>query len=219
MNRAQSAQDLVRAVRAAGISDERMLRVMEMVPRAEFVPVEHVALAYHDEPVPIPHGQVTTQPSLSARLLEGLDLAGKEHVLEIGTGLGFQTALLAHLAADVVTIDRWPDMVGRAEQNLARQGIHNVELLAGDGSCGVPSHAPFDAVVVSAAFPEVPPPLIEQLRMGGRLVQPIGPGGGRRSCCSSVAATVCSVAASSPGLASSVCTAGSVIHIDSTICL
>jgi protein-L-isoaspartate(D-aspartate) O-methyltransferase len=177
MNRAPSAQDLIRAIRAAGVSDERVLSVMGMVPREGFVPVEHRGLAYHDKPVPIAHGQVTTQPSLSARMLEGLDLAGNEHVLEIGTGLGFQTALLAHLAADVVTVERWPDLVREARHNLARQRIHNVELLVGDGSCGVPSRAPFDAILVSAAFPEVAPPLIEQLRIGGNLIQPIGPGG------------------------------------------
>jgi protein-L-isoaspartate(D-aspartate) O-methyltransferase len=177
MNRARSIQDLVRAVRAAGVSDERILKIIDSIPRTDFVPVAHRGLAHHDQPIPIAHGQVTTQPSLSATMIEALDLAGKEHVLEVGTGLGFQTALMACLAADVVTIERWPDMVRAAEQNLVRQEIRNVELFVGDGSCGVPSRAPFDAIVVSAAFPEVPPPLIEQLRIGGRLVQPIGPGG------------------------------------------
>ncbi|GAA0654157.1 protein-L-isoaspartate(D-aspartate) O-methyltransferase [Kitasatospora atroaurantiaca] len=170
-------EDLVQAVRRAGISDERVLDALRATPRAGFVPAHHVALAYTDTPIPIPHGQVTTQPSLSARMIEGLELTGTEHVLEIGTGLAFQTALLARLAADVVSIEMWPDLVRQARQNLAHQGIRNVELRAGDGSCGVPERAPYDAVIVSAAFLEVPPPLVEQLRLSGRLVQPIGPGG------------------------------------------
>jgi protein-L-isoaspartate(D-aspartate) O-methyltransferase len=172
-----SPEDLVRAVRAAGISDERLLEAVRATPRAEFVPADHAAVAYADGPIPIGRGQVTTQPSLSARMIEGLELAGNEHVLEIGTGLGFQTAVLARLAADVVSIEMGRDMVRQARRNLARQGFRNAELLVGDGSCGVPHRAPYDAIVVSAAFPEVPPPLVEQLRLDGRLVQPIGPGG------------------------------------------
>ncbi|GAA2877056.1 protein-L-isoaspartate(D-aspartate) O-methyltransferase [Streptosporangium fragile] len=170
-------EELVRAVRAAGVRDERLLRAVLAIPRAGFVPAGHAADAYDDTPIPIGHGQVTTQPSLSARMIEGLGLAGHEHVLEIGTGLGFQTALLARLAADVVSVELRPDLARRARRNLARQGVRNAELLVGDGSCGAPDHAPYDAVVVSAAFPEVPPPLVGQLRPGGRLVQPIGTGG------------------------------------------
>ncbi|MFI6454678.1 protein-L-isoaspartate(D-aspartate) O-methyltransferase [Streptosporangium amethystogenes] len=177
MTAGTSPEDLIRAVRAMGVRDERLLEAVRATPRAGFVPADHVTIAYHDEPIPIGHGLVTTQPSLSARMIEGLGLGGTEHVLEIGTGLGFQTALLARLAADVVTIDLWADLVRQARRNLARQGIGNVELLVGDGSRGVPDRAPYDGIVVSAAFPEVPPPLVEQLRLGGRLVQPIGPGG------------------------------------------
>lgn len=170
-------EDLVEAVREVGVGDERVLQAVRAVPRAEFVPAEYVADAYLDEPVPIAHGQVTTQPSLSARMIEGLALTGTQHVLEVGTGLGFQTALLARLAADVVSIERWPDLARQARRNLGKLGISNAEVLIGDGSRGVPERAPYDAIIVSAAFPEVPAPLAGQLAPGGRLVQPIGPGG------------------------------------------
>ncbi|MFF3821616.1 protein-L-isoaspartate(D-aspartate) O-methyltransferase [Streptomyces bluensis] len=170
-------EDLLRAVSAVGVSDERLLQAVRATPRAAFVPTGQEAHAYQDVPIPIGHAQVTTQPSLSATMIQGLDLSGHEHVLEIGTGLGFQTALLARLAADVVTIEMWPEISRQAGRNLARQGIRNVELRIGDGSGGVPDRAPYDAVIVSAAFPEVPAPLAGQLRRGGRLVQPIGPGG------------------------------------------
>jgi protein-L-isoaspartate(D-aspartate) O-methyltransferase len=169
--------DLAKAVRAAGVRDERLIGVIRVTPRAGFLPADHAIRAYDDVPIGIGHGQVTTQPSLSARMIEGLGLQGDEHVLEVGTGLGFQTALLARLAGDVVSIEWFPDLVRQARRNLAQHGIDNAELLAGDGSGGVPDHAPYDAILVSAAFPEVPVPLADQLRVGGRLVQPIGPGG------------------------------------------
>ena len=169
--------ELANEVQARGVRDERVLAAIRTVPRADFVPPNHAAVAYVDEPLPISHGQVTTQPSLSGRMIEGLRLTGVEHVLEVGTGLGFQTALLATLAADVVSIERWPDMVEQARRNLTRRGIRNVRLLIGDGSLGAPELAPFDGIIVSAAYPEVPRPLAEQLRVGRRLVQPIGAGG------------------------------------------
>ncbi len=173
-----SPQDLVRAAEAAGVTDPRVLRVLGETPRVAFVPPEHAGRAYRDEPIPIPHGQVTTQPSLTAQMIEALQLAGPERVLEVGTGYGYQTALLARLAAFVVSVERFADLAARARRNLGEQGIRNVAVLVGDGTEGVPEHAPYDAVLVSAAFPEVPPPLIEQLRVDGRLVQPIGSGGG-----------------------------------------
>jgi protein-L-isoaspartate(D-aspartate) O-methyltransferase len=170
-------EDLVQAIIAEGIRDERLIQAFREVPRAAFVPPELVAQAYLDRPLPIPHGQVTTQPSLVARMVEALGLTGSEHVLEVGTGYGFQTALLARLARFVWSIERWPDIAEAARANLARQGITNVEVVVGDGTLGLPEHAPYDAIIVSAAFPRVPPPLEAQLAPGGRLVQPIGFGG------------------------------------------
>jgi protein-L-isoaspartate(D-aspartate) O-methyltransferase len=159
------------------VTDDRVLEVIRRTSRAAFVPEDQVAAAYIDEPVPIPHGQVTTQPSLSATMVAALGLSGVERVLEVGTGHGYQTALLAGLAAEVVSVELWADLADQARRNLTAQGLRNVTVLVGDGTEGAPAHAPYDAVLVSAAFPQVPPPLIEQLRVGGRLVQPIGPGG------------------------------------------
>jgi protein-L-isoaspartate(D-aspartate) O-methyltransferase len=164
-------------IRAAGISDTRVLDAFRMVPREEFVPEQWRGRAYEDVPLPIPHGQVTTQPSLIARMVEALALHGGERVLEIGTGYGFQTALLAALAGVVWSVERWPDLVHAARVNLERQRIRNAHVVTGDGSRGLPERGPFDAIVVAAAFSSVPPPLTEQLAPAGRLVQPIGPGG------------------------------------------
>ena len=147
------------------------------MPRAAFVPASQVGRAYLDRPVPIPHDLVTTQPSLVARMVEALALTGTEPVLEVGTGYGWQTALLASRARFVWSVERWPDLAATARSNLARQGIANVEVVAGDGSEGMPEEAPFEAIIVSAACLHVPPPLAEQLAPGGRLVQPIGLGG------------------------------------------
>jgi protein-L-isoaspartate(D-aspartate) O-methyltransferase len=173
-------EDLVAAARRAGVDDPRVLDAMRPVPRAAFVPLDQVGLAYLDVPVPIPHSQVTTQPSLSARMIQGLGLTGCEHVLEVGTGYGYQTALLARLASFVTSIERWAELADQARQNLAAQGIDNVHVVDGDGTEGVPAAAPYDAILVSAAFPEVPEALVGQLRVSGRLVQPIGPGGAER---------------------------------------
>lgn len=170
-------RELVGLVRAAGVTDTRVLEAVGSVPRMAFVPAEQVDRAYRDEPIPIPHGQVTTQPSLVARMLEALVLEGGERVLEVGTGYGFQTALLARLAGEVISVERFADLAAAARDNLASQGVAGVEVLVGDGSGGLPARAPFDAVVVSAAFTRVPPPLVEQIVPGGRLVQPVGPGG------------------------------------------
>jgi protein-L-isoaspartate(D-aspartate) O-methyltransferase len=170
-------ESLVAAALASGVRDERVLEAIRAVPRAAFVPDHLVELAGVDEPLPIPHGQVTTQPSLVAKMVEALGLEGSERVLEVGTGYGWQTAILCRLAARVASVERHADLAETARASLARFGADNVEVVVGDGSSGLPEHAPFDAILVSAAFPHVPPPLAEQLADGGRLVQPIGHGG------------------------------------------
>jgi protein-L-isoaspartate(D-aspartate) O-methyltransferase len=168
---------LVEAAVAAGVTDERVLEAIRAVPRVEFVPGALAAAADVDQPLAIPHEQVTTQPSLVARMVEALALEGSERVLEIGTGYGWQTALLARLAERVLSVERFTDLARAARGNLERIGVENVVVVVGDGSQGLSELAPFDAILVSAAFPEVPGPLAEQLAEGGRLVQPIGPGG------------------------------------------
>jgi protein-L-isoaspartate(D-aspartate) O-methyltransferase len=168
---------LVAAAAFAGVSDVRVLEAVASVVRADFVPPELAAEANRDRPIPIPHGQVTTQPSLVAAMVEALALTGPERVLEVGTGYGWQSALLARLAAEVWSIERWDDLAASARMHLSRQGTTNVRVVVGDGSEGLPEHAPYDAILVSAAFPHVPPPLIAQLAEDGRLVQPIGRGG------------------------------------------
>lgn len=154
-----------------------MLDAFRTVPRDRFVALDARRRAYEDVPLPIPHDQVTTQPSLIARMIEALGLLGGERVLEIGAGYGFQTALLGVLAGEVWSVERWADIAETARANLERFGVVNARVVVGDGSLGLAERAPFDAIVVAAAFPTVPPPLSDQLVAGGRLVQPIGPGG------------------------------------------
>jgi protein-L-isoaspartate(D-aspartate) O-methyltransferase len=173
----QGPEALVRASRAHGVRDARLLKAIRAIPRAAFVPPQHVGRAYVDAPVPIARDQVTTQPSLVAAMIDALGIQGDERVLEVGTGLGWQTALLAHMARDVVSVERWPELAGAARENLLRAGIANAEVVVGDGSQGWPDGAPYDAILVSAAFPEVPAPLPDQLAETGRLVMPIGAGG------------------------------------------
>jgi protein-L-isoaspartate(D-aspartate) O-methyltransferase len=172
-----SPEDLVRVVRAEGVRDRRVLAAFRTVPRAGFVPPAAVGQAYLDTPIRIPHGQVTTQPSLIATMVAALELRGSERVLEVGTGLGLQTAILARLARQVVSVERFADLAAQAQVNLAAAGVGGVTVVVGDGTLGVPEHAPYQAIVVAAAAPRVPGPLVAQLAGGGRLVHPVGPGG------------------------------------------
>lgn len=173
-----AAQDLVDVAIAAGVRDAAVLDAVRNVRRERFVPPGYEHEARFDAPVPIPHEQVTSQPSLIARMVEALGLTEQERVLEIGSGYGYQTALLARLTASVVAVERWAKLAEGTRDNLAREGFDNVTVVTGDGTQGEPAYAPYDGVVVAAAFPEVPDPLVEQVRHGGRLVQPIGTGGG-----------------------------------------
>lgn len=173
----RSPATLVRDIEADGVKDRRVLQAFRRIPREGFVPRDWAGHAYVDRPIPIDHGQVTTQPSLIARMVAGLRLVGGERVLEVGTGLGFQTAILAVLAGEVVSVERFPNLAEQARRNLEAAGIRGVTVVVGDGTRGFPDRAPFDATVVSAAAPEVPQPLVEQLVEGGHLVYPRGPGG------------------------------------------
>jgi protein-L-isoaspartate(D-aspartate) O-methyltransferase len=157
--------------------DPRVLDAFRRTPRESFVPRRHAAEAGLDRPIPIGHGQVTTQPSLVARMLAALRLTGEEHVLEIGTGLGFQTALLGRLARRVWSVERYADLAAQARANLAAVGVGNANVVVGDGTLGLEEYGPYQGIVVSAAAPRVPQPLADQLAEAGRLVQPIGWGG------------------------------------------
>jgi protein-L-isoaspartate(D-aspartate) O-methyltransferase len=162
-------------LRARGISDERVLDAMARVPRHEFVAAEYRDQAYEDHPVPIGEGQTLSQPYIVAIMLEALSLSGSEKVLEVGTGSGYQTALLAELANNVYSIERHAALAHDAEHVLQRLGYGNIKVLVGDGSEGLPDAAPFDAIIVSAAAPRIPPALFEQLSEGGRMIVPVGP--------------------------------------------
>src|ERR671914_618267 len=170
-------EDLVRTISDEGVRDPRLLEALRAVPRAGFVPANFAGQAYEDRPLPIPRDQVTTRPSLVARMVEALGLAGPERVLEIGAGYAWQTALLARLGGFVWAVERFGDVADAARENLARAGVTNAEVVTVDGTKGLPEHAPYDAILVAAAFPSVPRPLEEQLAAEGRLVQPVGPGG------------------------------------------
>ncbi len=166
-----------RQLRQRGIDDERVLAAMADVPREAFLPEEARRSAYRDGAVAIGEGQTMSQPWIVACMTELLELGGEERVLEVGTGYGFQTALLARLAARVFSVERLAELAETGRGNLARHGVSNAEVVVGDGTEGLPEHAHYEAIIVAAAFTRVPPPLAEQLAPGGRLVQPMGPGG------------------------------------------
>ena len=157
-----------------GIRDARVLAAMRRVPRHEFVPSEQRPYAYEDRPLPIGHGQTSSQPYVVAIMSDVLDLEGDEKVLEIGTGSGYQAAILAELAREVYTIEIVEPLAQRAAADLGRLGYENVHTRAGDGYRGWPDAAPFDAIIVTAAPDHVPEPLVEQLAVGGLMVVPVG---------------------------------------------
>ena len=155
------------------VRDERVVEAFRRVPREDFVPKGSEAEAYYDRPVLLPHRQTTSQPSLIARMVEAAAVGPEDRALEIGTGYGFQTALLATLAREVVSVERHAPLAEAARANLERAGFTNVEVYVGDGWQGWPDKAPYDAIVVSAAASELPKELLTQLADRGRLVVPI----------------------------------------------
>ena len=161
-------------LRARDITDERVLAAMERVPREVFVPDDLRRRAYSDAALPIGSGQTISQPYMVARICEELGLDGDERVLDVGTGSGYQAAVLAELGDDVHSIERIPELAEQARRNLRAAGVHTVTVHVGDGSLGLPEHAPFDAIAVAAAAPGLPEGLYDQLTPGGRLVVPIG---------------------------------------------
>ena len=161
-------------IEARGVKDPLTLAALRKVPRHLFVPESAVGEAYSDVPLPIGHGQTISQPYIVAFMTEALELHGGEKVLEIGTGSGYQAAVLSEIAASVHTIEIVPELAAQARERLARLGYRNVEVHSGDGYRGWPEAAPFDAVVVTAAAPRIPEPLKDQLKDGGRLVIPVG---------------------------------------------
>jgi protein-L-isoaspartate(D-aspartate) O-methyltransferase len=161
-------------LRDKGIRDLSVLRAIEMTPRHNFVPTGLRHRAYEDAPLPIGNGQTISQPWVHARYLELLELTGKERVLEIGTGSGYQTVLLAHLVAQVFSIERIAALYNMAREAIQRAGVRNVNLLLGDGTVGWREYAPYDAILVGAGAPSIPQPLLDQLAEGGRLLIPVG---------------------------------------------
>ncbi|MCD6399169.1 protein-L-isoaspartate(D-aspartate) O-methyltransferase [candidate division WOR-3 bacterium] len=161
-------------LKGRGISNERLLQVFIKVPREEFVPEEFKYSAYADTALPIGNGQTISQPYIVARMLQMLDVEKENNVLEIGTGSGYQTALLAELALTVVTIERIRSLLSIAEDRLTKLGYHNIVFILGDGSIGYTKMAPYDRIIVSAASPDIPSSLFNQLKEGGRMVIPIG---------------------------------------------
>lgn len=168
------ARMVERQLRRRGVPDERVLAAMSRVPREQFVPDSVRAYAYADDALPIGQEQTISQPFVVATICSLLALDGFERVLDVGTGSGYQAAVLADLAAEVVTIERIQELAETARAALAAAGCRNVEVRVGDGSLGVPERAPFDAIAVAAATPTVPPALYEQLAEGGRIVVPRG---------------------------------------------
>ena len=170
----RTGQELAAFLRRRGIGDDRVVAAIAAVPRELFVPEELQQRAYDDRALPIGHGQTISQPFMVATICAALELDADARVLDVGTGSGYQAAVLAEIAAEVVTIERLPELAERARETLARAGYGRVEVRVGDGTLGVPERAPFDGIAVAAAAPAVPDTLYEQLSVGGRVVLPVG---------------------------------------------
>lgn len=168
----RNQRGLARLVEREGVSP-RVVEAFSTIDRAAFVPHDAVGGAYRDRPIGIPDRQTTSQPTLIARMIDALEIEPQDVVLEVGTGFGFQTALLAALATRVVSIERFADLADAARENLREAGVDNATVIVGDGWNGAPEHGPFDAIVVSAAATEVPSPLVEQMTEGARMVIPL----------------------------------------------
>ena len=166
-----------------GIADPRVLEAMRQVPRHRFVPQHLLSAAYADCALPIGKGQTISQPYIVALMTEALELKGHERALEIGTGSGYQAAILSKLVQEIYTIERHAVLAERAGELLIDLGCHNVHLRVADGTAGWPEVAPFEAIIITAAAPEVPQPLLDQLADGGRLVAPVGPSGFQNLIC------------------------------------
>ncbi|MDP3040577.1 MAG: protein-L-isoaspartate(D-aspartate) O-methyltransferase, partial [Deltaproteobacteria bacterium] len=162
-------------LRRRDISDPRVLEAMAKVPRQSFVPADYQPAAYEDRPLSIGEGQTISQPYMVAIMTQSLELKGKERVLEIGTGSGYQTAILAELSQVVFTVERIPTLIQKAQMILEVLGHRNIFFLTGDGTKGWPDKAPFEGIIVTAGAPEIPKTLLSQLAEGGRLVIPVGP--------------------------------------------
>ena len=173
-NGSHPRQRLLAELRREGVRDERVLAAIRAVPRELFVPADHREQAYENTPLPIGAGQTISQPLVVGLMTQALALRGSERVLEVGTGSGYQAAVLSRLAGWIVSVERIPELADRARSALAALGCRNVEVHVSNGSLGWPRGAPYDAIVVAAAAPAVPPPLAEQLGEGGRLVLPVG---------------------------------------------
>jgi protein-L-isoaspartate(D-aspartate) O-methyltransferase len=171
----QQREYLIRAhIEGSAATDERVIAAMRRVPRHEFVPEAYRYRAYDNESLPIGEGQTISQPLIVAKMTEALDVRPEHKVLEIGTGSGYQTAILAELAGEVYTVERRETLSLRAQEVLARLGYESIRFAVADGSLGWPERGPFDRIMVTASSPKIPEPLVEQLAMNGRLVLPVG---------------------------------------------
>ncbi len=171
----QRAEMVERQLKARGLADERLVAAFRKVPRHLFVPAEFRREAYADHPLPIESGQTISQPYIVALMTDCLRLRGHERALEIGAGTGYQTAILGEMALEVFSVERLPELMQTVARRLEELGYLNVQLSVGNGTLGWPEHAPYDAILVGAAAPGIPDPLIAQLAEGGRMVLPVGP--------------------------------------------